>query len=180
MTPLPEPIRRELMPLEQVAWCGRPAQGLALRPSDAVQIPFAIFWCGFIAFWEHGVMQGGGLFMPLWGVPFIVIGIHLLVGRFFLDAWLRAHSWYAVTDRRVLIVSELFSRKVQSVELKALGEINLTERRSGRGSIVFGKESAYDGEGGWPGSKNAAPRFDLVDDVRGVQRVVREAAARAG
>lgn len=180
MTLMPEEIRRELMPLEQVVWTGRPRQGLALRPSDAYQIPFAVMWCGFIALWQHGVMRAGDLFLTLWGVPFIVIGIHLLVGRFFFDAWQRAHTSYAVTSRRVLIVTTLFSRNVRSLELKMLGEMNLSERRDGRGSIVFGKEPRHDGEGGWPGStKHAAPRFDLIDDVRRVQRLLRDAAARA-
>jgi hypothetical protein len=180
MNTVPDEIRRELAPLEQVLWTGRPRQGLVLRASDAIQIPFAIFWCGFIAFWEHGVMQGGNWFFMLWGVPFIVIGVHLLVGRFFIDAWLRKHTCHALTDQRVLIVTTLFSRKVRSLELKRLGEMNLSERSRGNGSIVFGRETSFDGEGGWPGStKHAAPRFDLIDDARGVQRLVRDAAARA-
>jgi len=37
-------IRGELGSEEQLLWCGRPAQGLCLRPSDASLIPFSLFW----------------------------------------------------------------------------------------------------------------------------------------
>ena len=177
-------IRRELAPLEQVLWSGRPRQGVFLRLSDAVQIPFSLFWCGFIAFWEHGVVQSGSIFMMLWGIPFILVGLHLLVGRFLLDAWQRACTDYAVTDQRVLIVNYLFTRRVRSVELAGLSEMTLTERRDGRGSITFGRPiggrgRSLGGDSGWsPGSPNATPRFDLIEGASGVQQTIRQAAAR--
>ena len=176
-------IRRELAPLEQVLWSGRPRQGVFLRPSDAVQIPFGLMWCGFIAFWEHGVMQAGSLFAMLWGIPFILVGLHMLVGRFLLDAWQRAYTDYAVTDQRVLIVTCLFTRRVRSLELAGLAEMTLTECRGGRGSIVFGRPTArgrgLGSDSGWPSaSTHATPRFDLIEGARGVQQTVREAAMR--
>ena len=179
----PDEIRRELAPLEQVLWSGRPRQGMLLRASDALQIPFSLFWCGFIAFWEHGVIEAGSVFMMLWGIPFILVGAYLLIGRFFHDAWLRAYTDYAVTSQRVLIVTTLFTRKVRSLELASLGEMSLTERRDGRGSLVFGREttrsSGFGGDPGWVGaSRHAAPRFDLIEGARGVQQIIRDAAAR--
>jgi hypothetical protein len=169
----PDEIRRELAPLEQVVWSGRPRQGLVLRGSDVIQIPFSIFWCGFVAFWEHGAIESGNVFMMFWGIPFIVVGLYLIVGRFFLEAWQRAYTFYAVTGQRVLIVTSLFRREVKSIELATLAETSLSEARDGRGSIMFGPSR-------WPGSARqpVAPRFDMIDGARGVQQTIRETAAR--
>jgi hypothetical protein len=70
--------------------------------------------------------------MKLWGIPFILIGIHLLAGRFFVDALQRSKTFYAVTEDRILIVTNLLSKNVKSVNLRTLGEISLGERNDGR------------------------------------------------
>jgi len=43
---------------------------------------------------------------------------------------------------------------------------------------VFEKETHHDDNGGRRGAKHAAPRFDLIDDVRRVPCLVRNDAAR--
>src|SRR3954468_4100943 len=98
------PIGRELARDERILWSGQPRQGLTLRAGDVLMIPFSLFWCGFAVFWEWSVLHSGapGLF-ALWGLPFIGMGIYLVVGRFFAESWQRARTYYAVTSERVLI-----------------------------------------------------------------------------
>ena len=120
---------------ERVLWTGRPRQGFLLRPADALAIPFSLFWAGFIVFWEMGVSRGkGNLFMELWGIPFVLIGAHMLVGRFFVDKWQRARTTYGLTSQRVIIVSELFRRSIKSLNLRTLADVSLTERPDGSGT----------------------------------------------
>ena len=49
-------------------------------------------------------------FMKLWGFPFVLVGLYMVVGRFVLDAWLRRGARYAVTNKRVLISRPLADR----------------------------------------------------------------------
>jgi hypothetical protein len=88
---------------ERILWSGRPAQGLLFTGRDTVLIPF--MFGAFAVFWESMVLtqQNAPGFFMLWGVPFVLIGLYLIVGRFLLDAWIRAGTDYAVTNKRILI-----------------------------------------------------------------------------
>ena len=82
---------------EQIQWAGRPRQGVFLKPSDALIIPFSIMWASFSIFWEYSVFQQYQtgkpvLFMAFWGVPFVLVGIYILILRFFFDAYLRSKT----------------------------------------------------------------------------------------
>ena len=186
MTELPEEIRKAIAPGEHALWWGRPRQGLVLRGSDVFAIPFSLLWCGFAIFWESSVLSSSKapILFDLWGIPFILIGLHMVVGRFFVDSSQRAHTFYAVTPERVLIVSGIFSRQVKSLSLRTLSDVSLTERRSGEGTIVFGPEgrfgSGFGGMQGMPGTnKQQAPRFEFIAAAKSVYDIVRQAQRNA-
>ena len=165
---------------ERLLWTGRPRQGLRLRPSDWYLVPFSLLWGGFAFFWEFMVLTGGApWFFALWGVPFVLVGLYLIVGRFFADSYQRARTYYGVTDQRVLILSGLLNRRTTSIALPNLGEVSLTERSDRSGSITFGTpNAAYPAWWGssWPGTGyKTAPTFDLIDDVRQVYSAIQEA-----
>ena len=120
-------IRSRLLTGERILWSGRPAQGLLLVPSDAFLIPFGLFFLGFSIFWIAMASNAGGGFF-LFGIPFVVVGLFMSVGRFFVDAWLRQTMVYAVTDRRILIARPA-----------PFGpESELREGVDGRGTLRFG------------------------------------------
>ncbi|MGZ5194945.1 MAG: PH domain-containing protein [Ramlibacter sp.] len=174
-----EEIRRELSPGEQVRWSGRPRQGIAFRGSDALGIPFSLLWCGFAIFWEHGVVTSNApAFFTLWGIPFVLVGLYMVIGRFFFDARQRARTYYAVTSERVLIVSGVLSRKVKSLNLNTLTDISLTETRGGEGDITFGPQSPFPslfGNSGWPGTQQQSPKFEFVSNAKSVYEKIRGA-----
>ncbi|MFR7478329.1 MAG: hypothetical protein ACLUUJ_05715 [Acutalibacteraceae bacterium] len=86
--------RPYLTPGEIVVWQGRPEKGNLFMPADAFLLFFSIFWLGFSLFWEYMVFIGGApLPFLLFGVPFVLIGLYLLFGRFIQKIWgANAHS----------------------------------------------------------------------------------------
>jgi Bacterial membrane flanked domain. len=162
-----------------------PRQGIRLRGGDILMIPFSLLWGGFAFFWEYSVLQqkDAPVFFALWGIPFVLAGIYIILGRFFVDSYQRSRTFYAVTDHRVLIVSGLFNREIKSLSLSNLSEMSLQERADGSGSILFGPSNplyAMWAGTSWPGmSKRMAPAFDLVEDVRHLYEVLRATQRRA-
>jgi hypothetical protein len=178
-------IEQELSPGERLVWSGQPRQGIRLRASDAFLIPFSIFWCGFAVFWELGALtaatKAGGpvaVVFPVFGVPFVLIGLYLVFGRFLVDARTRERTFYGVTTERVIIVSGLFSRRTKSLSLRTLTDVSLTERRDGSGTITFGPGHLWGqwfAPGTWPGtSQYASPAFDMIDLAKDVYEMIRQ------
>ncbi|WP_423065408.1 PH domain-containing protein [Devosia sp. CN2-171] len=130
-------IRSRLLSGERILWSGRPAQGLLFVPSDAFLIPFGLFFLGFSIFWIAMASNAGGAFF-LFGIPFVVVGLFMSVGRFFVDAWLRQTMVYAVTDRRILIARPAPFGRFISVDRSRMPESELREGVDGRGTLRFG------------------------------------------
>jgi hypothetical protein len=118
------------------------------------------------------------LFFVLWGIPFLLIGAYVTVGRFVHDALKRRRTAYGLTDRRVIIVTDLFGRRATSLNLATLSEVSLSEQADRSGTITFGPTSWFGGQGiGWPASRraSAAPSFEMIEEVRQVFDRIQEA-----
>jgi len=182
---------------ERLLWSGQPKQGVRLQASDVFMIPFSLMWGGFAIFWEASVLgltglshqaahpgRSGGapLFMALWGIPFVLVGLYIIFGRFFYDAASRSKTWYGVTDRRLVILKSLFTNKLSSFDYATLTNLNLVERGDRSGDVVFGTPPpmAAFSNSSWPGTgRYAVPGFYLLPDARNVFNQIREAQQRA-
>jgi Bacterial PH domain len=167
---------------ERLLWSAQPRQGIFLRSTDAYLIPFSLLWGGFALFWEGSVVNSNApVFFRLWGIPFVLVGLYLIVGRFFADARLRSRTYYGLTTERIVIVSGLFSRTTKSLQLRTLSEVSLAESRGGVGTITFGAVAPWwAGGGGWPGSqRQVSPAFDSISSARDVYEKIRIAQKQA-
>jgi hypothetical protein len=169
-------LRPELGAGERLLWSGQPRRGLRLRIPHPVQSDVGRF-CPLL-----GAVRLPGrraLFFRLWGIPFVLVGLYLIVGRFFADAWQRARTYYGITNERVLIVSGLFQKQVKSLALRSLSEVTLSERGDRSGSITFGAVPVMYGwlaGSGWPGTgKQLPPSFDLIENARQVYAQIQTA-----
>lgn len=155
---IPLEVSSELLPGEVVVWVNRPKQGLVLRASQWGRLPFSLMWGGFAIFWETMVVvMAAPLFPRAWGIPFVVTGLSVMMGCFFIDAWLRARTTYVITNRRVMIRRSGALPRTTSFRLDALPELATERHRDGTSTIVFGPKSAGRGQ-------PASPRFDGIDD----------------
>ncbi len=130
-----------LLPGERIAWSGEAGRGLLLSPQDVYLIPFSLAWCGFAVFWRSRVSETNApYFFELWGDMFVCIGLYFVLGRFFVDAWVRRWLRYAVTDQRVLIARTGLLPSFTAISLARVGDVSLHERRDGRGTVRFGED----------------------------------------
>ena len=111
-----------------------------------------------------------------------MIGVYFIIGRFFVDSYQRGRTYYGITNQRILIKTGVFGTEIKSLSLQGLADISLRERSDGSGSIIFGSLSPMNGMWygtAWPGmGSRLPPAFDLIDDVRRVYDIIREAQAR--
>jgi hypothetical protein len=175
-------IEPELGSGERLLWAGRPCQGFLFRPVDVFLIPFSLMWGGFAFFWEGlALFMGSPLFFKLWGIPFVLVGCYLIVGRFFVDAWQREKTSYGLTNERAIIISGIFRRNVKSLNLRTLTDVSLSERRDGSGTITFGQQNPFfwPTHGmAWPGMP-VVPTFECVPDAKAVYETLRTAQREA-
>ncbi|HEY2032812.1 MAG TPA: hypothetical protein VGH02_03925 [Rhizomicrobium sp.] len=176
-------FRDRLLPGENIAWTGRPQGGLLLTSRDFFLIPFSLLWGGFAIFWEATALSiptkaSGNVhtnapdFFPLFGIPFVLIGLYFIFGRFFVDAWIRSQLRYAATNQRILILRKGMGSKFTALALDKLPALTFSEKVSGRGTIRFGEAAPMWGNrggfSGWTPSSDATPQFINIPDARRV------------
>jgi hypothetical protein len=129
-------FRPYLKPGERIVWTGQPQRGLLFTPRDLFLVPFSVVWLGFVAFWETSVVHmSAPLFFKVWGALFLAVGLFFLVGRFALDAWVRARTVYAMTNERALILRWVMGSRLLSANL--FGSVRLSRSGETRGTLEF-------------------------------------------
>jgi hypothetical protein len=174
-------IREQLGPDEQLLWSGQPRPGVRLRATDVFVIPFSLMWGGFAIFWEWSVVTRAGapLFAVLWGLPFVLVGLYLMIGRFFWDAYRRSQTYYGISNQRALIVTKGLGATVKSLQLRTLTDVTLVTSGGGWGSIQFAAggsgPAAWFAGSGRPGTQGGPPAFDMIEAAKAVYDTLRKA-----
>lgn len=130
-------LRRLLTASESILWSGQPVRGHIFHRQDAALIPFSLVWFGFVIFWEASAVRTGQIFLILWGVPFILVGLYLVFGRFFYQQSIKKKSYYAVTTERILRIR---GSRTDSLALGAIHSMHQYTNRDGSGTISFNSE----------------------------------------
>lgn len=172
---------------ENIIWFGQPKQGLTFGARDIFLVPFSLMWGGFAIFWNFLVWfppgNGSGdpgIFFHLWGLPFLVIGLYIILGRFWHDSSLRKRIYYAVSNKRIIILRTYRSTKIASLDRDRLPRLDLSEHRDGTGTIIF-EASSVDpmmsmGFGWWVPSLAASMQFFRVAEPRRIYNIIRDRA----
>jgi hypothetical protein len=179
-----EIVQNELDTGEKLLWAGMPRQGTVFRGSDVFMIPFSLLWGGFAIFWETMALaipneKAGavGIVFPLFGIPFVLVGLYMIFGRFIYDSKKRAKTFYGLTDQRAIIVSGIFGKRVKSLNLRSLSDVSLSEKSDKSGTITFGQENlmlSFFGGNSFPGMGGSnVPKFELIENAKEVYNQLR-------
>ena len=130
---------------------------------------------------------GAVIFSGFFILVFLSVGFLILLSP--LRAAARARrTYYAITDQRVLIISKFRRRSVASYAPCSINFLEVTERASGFGDIVFRRNvfargSPPDTESGWGENDEGTPKiyevgrttigFFGIPEVRRVEKAMR-------
>lgn len=173
---------------ERILWSGQPKQGLALSGKDSLLIPFSLLWGGFAIFWNIAVWsfpdadQGPDWFFRLWGLPFLIVGLYIMIGRFWHDARLRKNLAYAVTNQRVLVMRRA---NFTSLDIQRLPRLELSEHKDKSGTIEFEGSSMFSGNAmngfsWWVPALSKSAQFFRIASPRQVYDIIQRQAHSQG
>jgi hypothetical protein len=169
-----EPLRQKLKDGEVTLFVARPPGGVIFRAGDGLLIPFALLWTAFALRWEIGAVRY--VCPAIVGLPFVAVGMYMLFGRFFHDAAERRRTWYTVTNRRCLIVTDGRIIETNSLYWNAIQGVVRQEHASGRATIHF--ELSAVGRQDRPSSGIETMRrppgvyFERIENSDGVEAIV--------
>ncbi len=154
---------------EHILWQGKPEKGHYLSSSDIFLIPFSLVWCGFAIFWEITALTSGApAVFGLFGVPFVLIGLYLVFGRFIHTARTRQKSAYVITNKRII---RKVGNKVEILDGKNLPPMEISIFDNNKGEIVFG-EIQYHYRRGRRYAERPTFRLENIPDVLKVQQII--------
>lgn len=161
--------RPYLLEDEYILWKGRPEKGNIFRQGDLMMVLFALMWLAFSVFWEIIALRsafggGGPVFLALWGLPFVAIGLYLLFGRFLQTIYLRDKTFYVITNKKIIVKS---GRKITLREGKDLPPMDVMIHKNGNGTILFSE--TYDTR---RGSRRVYFMLENLADVAQAQNAV--------
>lgn len=175
-------LTHEMRDGEEVAW-----QGMKLariEPKGFAIWLFAIPWTAFSLFWTAmaslatvatddsvGIL---GWAFPLFGTPFILIGLGMLAMPF-VPYFQRGRILFAVTNQRVLQLEMGRDLTVKSIPASRIGDIVRRESGDGTGSVEIALSGAIMGVNS---RRTTEMTLGRVDDIRGAYAAVLELSQR--
>lgn len=142
---LKEIVEKELDSGERVQWFEQPKPNYFSSSSMGTFL-FAIPWTAFAIFWIVGASQSSSAVFPLFGVPFVLIGIAMLSSP--LWTYFKAtKSVYVITNQRAIIFDGGLSFTIRSYSPDQLQNIHRREKKNGLGDIVISYETWNDSKG---------------------------------
>jgi hypothetical protein len=167
---------------EPLLWSGRPDPNVLFARTDLLLVPFTLLWGGIAIFWNVMAWRGHApVFFRLWGIPFLLVGVYLIAGRFLVKRNRKRGLEYALTRSRALICDSRGG--IRDVPL-AHAPIEQNPSRDGRhlgvtfGTTSTGRRGGFGfGGGNLPANSGldlfafgaTVPAFVDVADVAGLQ-----------
>ena len=147
-------FKEHLFDGEEILWTGRPDASVNFDRRDLTLIPFSIAWAGFAIFATGGFVKGyieavksggqeGSMLFLVLAAAFSLLGLYLLVGRFFIKRWNKRRTYYALTDARVLVLKTATTRPVSGLPWDKVPAIGKAQGYVGTGTVTFAKAGRW-------------------------------------
>jgi len=189
-----EVFQADLLPAETLLWTGQPSTQVIFHKQDTYVVPFTALLAFHSTLWLAvdlhllGPPAYRGMavnpYSVFWQSIYFLIGQYLLWGRFLVLRWKKKHIYYAVTNKRVLILHDYGHRELLALPMDSIPLIKKAVRADGNGTIRFGKPPE---EGTWnyprihtdAFQKSGVPTFGDIDGAEQVYQLVAEQRDRA-
>lgn len=171
-----------LAPDERLLWTGVPQPA---RRITLVQVAMAAFGLPFLGvglfmvgggliglFEAFGSSVGEGLLalgISIFGLPFLAAGGAMVFGPYLAARMAHKYVRYAISDRRVYVATQWFSRKMTSHPILPEATITLTEGPLDRVDLLIGHTRDSDGD-----LTEKRVQFDGLEDGRRVYMLLRQ------
>lgn len=167
-------VQAELKFGEALAWVGQPNPSRMMRVGFALWL-FFIPWTAFSLFWMAGA-SGFHLptfdsvfsFFPLFGLPFLFIGLGGLSSPFWLYRK-AGFTVYVLTTQRALSIEGTKSVTVKSYPIGEIKHLERTEHPDGSGDLIFKTEQYRDSDGDRQSKKHG---FFAIPEVKKVEHQI--------
>lgn len=128
---------------ETILWTGRPIPRCWVLKDWWQRLPLGLFWLAFSVLWTGLGLAARNIpwFVPLWGLPFIGIGLYLSIGRLWWRYLVAQSTTYTVTDQRVVIRCATLGRvREWQYENRLLPHLGISAHGDGTGDIFLDEQ----------------------------------------
>ncbi|MGB9929950.1 MAG: hypothetical protein ACPK85_16395 [Methanosarcina sp.] len=168
-------FRNELLTDEKIIWAGKPETKFILKGEDVVLSLFGLVITGFLSLFFRGdFITSAALFeISIFTIMFLA-GLYYLFGRFIFDYYEKKRTFYAVTNQRVLIITNTYKKNVQAELISQIPALIKTVHKDDIGTIQFdnvkfdmsGESNEYIYPPAFKDIKNVDTIYKLINDLR--------------
>lgn len=164
-----------LDPGETILWQGRPDTRIVFDATTIIMGVAGAAFAGFALFWMVMAAQGGGYFW-IFGLIHFSVGFGIMLWGPLGQPFIRARTWYTLTDRRAFIATNLplTGRKLHTYPIGPTTPITFQEDGE-RATIHFATQQRRTRRG----LRNEDVGFERISDGRAVLSLIRQVQARS-
>lgn len=167
-------FQNEMAMDEKILWSGQPEPSLYLTGGGVVVTLFGLIWLCITCYMEYVAIESNDKFLMFFLLPFVLIGLYIVSAIFIYNNFRRKKTYYAITNQRVLILTNLFNKKIESKLISQIPVLIKTTNKNGIGTIQFdytksmnvGENSYFIDAFTFYNIKNVDIVYKLVNDLR--------------
>lgn len=169
-----------LSPREELIWVGQPWQGVRFYQEDWFMVPLSVGAGGTLVFMGAQAMTAPTFSVNLIGLMLLLPALYGIVGRFVMDAYLRSKTYYALTNRRVLIHFDGAGITTTSFDLLSLANLRVETGGTTRGTVYLNdlpygvSAPASRGIPFWGSGIKPPPALEMIPDAQQLYEMIQD------